>query len=228
MIHRLALVVLFAVGASGCFDRPKPECAFLCGEGDACPDGYACATDGWCKRVGVDPTFDCTGGPVADASVTDGQPADAAVDASVIDAPPTPDASTPDATVDAMPPDADPPDADPPDADPPDAFVNTAPTLTVPGDKPRAIAVSVQDTFTVTASDPDVSQTVTLSAGFPSGSTALNPFEVTEAPTFTPATGVFDWTPPAGSEGTYEVEFTATDDHTTPASDSEILIIIVQ
>jgi hypothetical protein len=215
------LLSLLAAGLTGCFERPKPECAFLCGEGDSCPNGYACATDGWCKWVGVDPTFDCTGGPVADAATTDAP----VVDASTIDAPPAPDAavdaSAPDATVDAMPPDAMPPDADPPDAMP-DAFVNRAPTLTVPGDKPRVIAVSVADMFTVTATDPDVGQTVTLSATWPN--TESDPFA--DGATFTAATGEFDWTPSA--VGTYHVEFTATDDHTTPASDSEILVITVE
>jgi hypothetical protein len=221
----------FGMGATGCFDRPKPECAFLCGADNACPDGYSCAADNWCKRTDVSPTFDCTGG-VVDANTTDAPPTpDAPItpDAAPADAATGPDAMPPDAMPpDAMPPDAMPPDAMPPDAMPPDAFVNAAPMLTVPGTKPRTIAVTVLDSFTVTASDPDNGQTVALTAAFPPASLASNPFLVAPPPTFTPATGVFEWTPPAGSEGTYEVQFTATDDYSTPASTSEVLEIIVQ
>ena len=48
----LATLSLAAVAlTSGCYDTPKPTCAFLCGDDGACPDGYSCAGDGWCKRA---------------------------------------------------------------------------------------------------------------------------------------------------------------------------------
>lgn len=53
--------------AAGCFSKPQPECAFLCGDGDACPDGYSCRADGWCKLASVADGFDCGDLP-ADAS----------------------------------------------------------------------------------------------------------------------------------------------------------------
>ncbi len=70
--------------------------------------------------------------------------------------------------------------------------------------------------FTVTASDPD-HDTVTLSAdNLPDGAT------------FAPATGVFTWTPGAGTENAYEnVVFTATDNGTPPLNDSENITITV-
>ena len=70
----------------GCFDAPKPACAFLCGDDNACPDGYACAGDGWCKRDGVDPSFMCDDVvlPPIDADTT--PDAIAVADASVVDA----------------------------------------------------------------------------------------------------------------------------------------------
>ena len=70
---RLVLAALVAFGAAGCFDTPTPECAFACGPGGDCPDGYRCAPDNLCKRDDVDDEFDCPG---IDA------PVDAGVDAS--------------------------------------------------------------------------------------------------------------------------------------------------
>jgi hypothetical protein len=74
VIVRPTLILLLTL--TGCFSQPKPECAFLCGEGAACPDGYSCATDGWCKLDGVSPEPDCGELP-PDATA----PADATVDA---------------------------------------------------------------------------------------------------------------------------------------------------
>ncbi len=98
------LVATLTLVPISCFSTPTPDCAYLCGDGNGnsspCPEGYYCADDGACKRVGVAETFDC--GFVA--------PADAG---RVIDAAPP----------DAAPPDAAPPDAAPPDAAPPDAAI---------------------------------------------------------------------------------------------------------
>jgi hypothetical protein len=74
------------VAATACYSTPRPECAFLCGEGGSCPDGYGCADDGWCKRDDVPATFDCVG---------------ATVDAQIADTAVSIDAETPDATIDS-------------------------------------------------------------------------------------------------------------------------------
>jgi len=109
--------LVIALSAGACFDKPKPECAFLCGAGDACPDGYSCRSDSWCKRTDVADDYVCMPG-TADAAVSidgaagdagpDATPADAAPDAApgTPDARPTPDALPPDAMIDAMSPDA--------------------------------------------------------------------------------------------------------------------------
>ena len=99
MRRRLLFLLLFAAAAaSGCFSKPKPVCAFLCGPSDQCPADYVCsATDNRCHLLE-------SGAPLA---CDDTLPADAAV----VDV----------AIPDAGPADADVPDADVPDADVPDA-----------------------------------------------------------------------------------------------------------
>jgi len=70
--------------------------------------------------------------------------------------------------------------------------------------------------FTVTASDPDPGDTVTLSvSGLPAGAS------------FTPASGAFGWTPAYDQAGEYPVTFTATDDGVPNLSDSETITITV-
>lgn len=117
----IAGALLACAALAGCYDTPRPDCAFLCAEGDVCPEGYFCAGDGWCKRDGVAEDFMCTL-PIPDAAVADASapdagdaaagdaaPGDAAPDATpgTPDATPTPDAvpppDAPDVTVDAMP-----------------------------------------------------------------------------------------------------------------------------
>lgn len=97
---QLALALLASFAAfPGCFDEPKPPCAFRCSSSGTCPSSYTCASDDWCKAEGVLDSYACEP-PLPDAS-PDASPADA----SLVDAAP-PDAS-PDATpLDAMPPDA--------------------------------------------------------------------------------------------------------------------------
>lgn len=116
-----AILGLTAV-LTGCYDTPQPECAFLCGAGDSCPEGYACAGDGWCKRPDIAQDFQCAppvpdaavdasiadagpdGGPDGgDAAVIDAGPADAAPDGAADAAADAAPVTTPDATVDAMP-----------------------------------------------------------------------------------------------------------------------------
>lgn len=97
-----ALTATLAALVTGCFDPPKPACAFLCGTDSSCPSGYTCAGDGWCKRDDVAPSFVCEPGTVdaavADAPATDAAEVDAAeVDAAMVDAGTT-DAGEVDAT----------------------------------------------------------------------------------------------------------------------------------
>ena len=56
---RALLLGLLTLGGTGCFDAPQPPCAFLCGQGGDCPDGYVCAADNFCKRKDVNPAFVC-------------------------------------------------------------------------------------------------------------------------------------------------------------------------
>lgn len=72
-------------------------------------------------------------------------------------------------------------------------------------------------TFSVTATDSDGGQTVTLSAsGLPSGAT------------FNPSTGQFSWTPTeAQGPGTFTVTFTATDNGTPSRSTTQTITITV-
>ena len=76
----LALAVTLT---AGCFEAPRPECAFLCGQNDTCPEGYTCRGDGWCKREGVADDLDC--GQVA-VDAGDAAVLVAAVDAAPVDA----------------------------------------------------------------------------------------------------------------------------------------------
>jgi hypothetical protein len=57
-----ALVAALLALAAGCYDTPEPDCAFQCGEDDACPDDYGCATDGWCKRIDLPDDHVCPAG----------------------------------------------------------------------------------------------------------------------------------------------------------------------
>ncbi|HTE53574.1 MAG TPA: hypothetical protein VK698_22115 [Kofleriaceae bacterium] len=116
---RLAWLVAVLGGAAalpGCYDTPRPTCAFLCGQDATCPDGYSCRADSWCKRDDVADDLACALSP-ADGAPIDSSPGDAA---------PVPDASPADASLDdsgaldAAPTDAS-PDASPADASPPDA-----------------------------------------------------------------------------------------------------------
>lgn len=120
-MRRCAIALIFgALLVAGCYETPQPVCAFLCGTGDACPDGYDCAPDGFCKRNDVDPNMQCPGVDIAiDASDVDAP----AADADTTDADPgAPDADTTDAAIpDANISDADTTDADTTDADTTDA-----------------------------------------------------------------------------------------------------------
>jgi hypothetical protein len=91
-----------ALGATGaivasCYDLPQPDCGFVCGPSGACPDGYSCASDQRCHRLGAPAGLIC---PSPDAAI-DAAP-DAAADAGVDTAA---DAAA-DAALDAAEPDA--------------------------------------------------------------------------------------------------------------------------
>jgi hypothetical protein len=104
-----ALLCLLAA----CYDTPAPACAFSCGQEGACPDGYSCRADSWCKRDDLADEFTCPGRmspdgspTLADSSVADSSPDDAALpdsspgdppDAADFDAPPPDASSLPDA-----------------------------------------------------------------------------------------------------------------------------------
>lgn len=89
------LAAVASVAVTACYDTPRPACAFLCGTDSSCPDGYFCATDGWCKSTGTADNLVCEPGAI-DAAVQD----TATPDAPDIDAG-LPDASEPDAAIDA-------------------------------------------------------------------------------------------------------------------------------
>lgn len=121
----LGLLLLAGLALPACYDTPTPACAFLCGQGGACPDGYTCRADSWCRREDVPDDTVCA--PPSDASPT---AADAAPgDASTFDAAPLDAALFDAATSDAATPDAAAPDASLPDASPPDAAPIDAATL---------------------------------------------------------------------------------------------------
>lgn len=97
---------------------------------------------------------------------------------------------------------------------PPEPSGHNAPVLTVPGRQTITVGSSI--TFTVTASDPDPGDSVTLTAsGLPSGAT------------FGPDIGVFSWNPSSSQTGTYTIAFTATDNGTPPLSDSKTVDVAV-
>ena len=47
MMKRLALLGSLVLALTGCYETPRPNCAFACGPAPdfACPDGYACQDD---------------------------------------------------------------------------------------------------------------------------------------------------------------------------------------
>jgi hypothetical protein len=105
----LPLLPILALALVACYETPKPRCAFSCGPSEACPSGYSCRADSWCKRDDVADGFDC-GAEASDAPSSDGG-----------------SGTTSDASPDAAPPDADPPDASDGDAGGEDAMSNSAP-----------------------------------------------------------------------------------------------------
>ncbi|OLD02193.1 hypothetical protein AUG19_06515 [archaeon 13_1_20CM_2_54_9] len=92
---------------------------------------------------------------------------------------------------------------------------NHPPSLTVPG--PESVTAGSPLEFTVSATDPDIGETVTLYAtALPSGAS------------FNRATGQFSWTPSSGQTGNYNVTFIATDNNSSPLSDTQTVTIKVE
>lgn len=94
--------------------------------------------------------------------------------------------------------------------------VNRPPVLALIG--PQSVAENASLAFTVSATDPDSGDTVTLSAV----ATAGNVF--TRGASFDPSTGAFTWTPAFDAAGNYAVRFEATDGEFV---DSEVVSIVV-
>ena len=69
VVLRGLAALLVVVAMAGCYERPLPECSFLCGdEAPVCPDDYECSADGRCKlaeivvnEVMTDTRFACDG-----------------------------------------------------------------------------------------------------------------------------------------------------------------------
>jgi len=93
--------------------------------------------------------------------------------------------------------------------------VNDQPVLASVGS--RSVDEETLLTFTVSATDNDVTDTVTLSIS-----------DLPDGAAFVPATGVFTWTPTeAQGPGSYPVMVSACDNGTPSACDSELVIITV-
>ena len=70
-MRRLAICFAFLslFHGSACYETPRPECAFLCGPEEGCPEGYSC-DEGWCKLDTAPEALEC-GDPLLDASTDD-------------------------------------------------------------------------------------------------------------------------------------------------------------
>jgi hypothetical protein len=79
----IGLIIGLTVAGAGaivvaCYDVPRPDCGFVCGPDSACPDGYTCADDHRCHRIGAPADLVC---PIVDAPLpVDGLARDAAPD----------------------------------------------------------------------------------------------------------------------------------------------------
>jgi hypothetical protein len=140
------MAILCGSALVACFDPPQPDVAFLCGDGDSCPDGYECRADGCCHRIGSSETTECPGTATPDAGP----------DAMLADAMPVDGAPLDADTTDAMPPVDAMPDATPPDDAMTDATPDAAPTFALVSLTPSSTIVTEGDTvdLTVTIDNP--------------------------------------------------------------------------
>ena len=60
------LLLTLTLLASACYETPRPDCAFLCGPDEECPQGYSC-DDGYCKKDDAPESLEC-GDPLLDAA----------------------------------------------------------------------------------------------------------------------------------------------------------------
>src|SRR4051812_34869787 len=75
---RLWSLLTAAAGTlSACYKAPEPDCGFVCGPMNACPEDYTCATDGRCHRNGTPASLVCGVDAGVDARVVDSRVADA-------------------------------------------------------------------------------------------------------------------------------------------------------
>jgi hypothetical protein len=95
----MAPVFAIVVGLAGCYETPRPPCAFLCGANGECPEGYLCsADDNRCHRSDPGGPAECPDSLPFDAAQLDASLIDASlIDASLIDASPFDAAPDPDA-----------------------------------------------------------------------------------------------------------------------------------
>ena len=89
--------------------------------------------------------------------------------------------------------------------------VNRAPVIDNPG--PQEVLETETLSFSVSAVDPDGDAVTYSASNTPAGST------------FSPATGVFSWTPSLSDEGVYMVTFIASDDG-SPQESAELTVVI--
>jgi len=163
------LVLVCAAALAGCYDQPKPNCSFTCGEGGACPTDYQCGPEDLCHLV-------LPGGGLAECQFTlpDGA-VDAPIDAPTPDGPV--DAPAVDASLDA-PIDAAVPDANLPDAPAIDAVIDAAPIDALAIDAAPIDAAGIDATVAVSLIScsgvtPDATITTTGSAYVPVSTTIV-------------------------------------------------------
>ncbi|MCH7878325.1 MAG: T9SS type A sorting domain-containing protein [candidate division Zixibacteria bacterium] len=85
---------------------------------------------------------------------------------------------------------------------------------------PKLLTQGETVSFTVTATDPDPTDVITISGNFPPGAT----FQST--PSITPAIGAFSWTPDLTQAGTFVASFIATDDQGLSSAQMNVTIIV--
>jgi hypothetical protein len=66
---------------AACYDVPAPDCGFVCGPNNACPDGYSCGSAQRCRRVDAPLTVVCSASDI-DAGPRGSRPSDASIDTS--------------------------------------------------------------------------------------------------------------------------------------------------
>jgi hypothetical protein len=92
------LVALAGVIVAACYEVPTPDCGFVCGPDNACPERYTCADDHRCHRIGAPAALVCSapdGGTSASDARADSAP-DARADGATVD-------GRPDGAIDAAP-----------------------------------------------------------------------------------------------------------------------------